>query len=131
LEERPLLEYLLTPTRLYVNPVLTLLDDGIPVHGMAHITGGGIPENLPRAFGRGTEARLETGSWPEPPVFDSIRRRGVDETEMRGTFNMGIGFCLIVPPEHVAAAAEALTVSGERAYIIGEVAEGERGVWFA
>ncbi len=127
-----LLDDLLTATRLYGTPVRRILDAGFPVKGMAHITGGGIPENLPRAFaGTGLEARVDTSTWNEPSIFGEIRKKGVSEHEMRGTFNMGIGFCLIVPAEHGDTITKALKKEGETAMVIGELRNGSGGVCYA
>jgi phosphoribosylformylglycinamidine cyclo-ligase len=99
---------------------------------MAHITGGGIPENLPRAFaGRSLEAIIETGSWREPEIFDLIRSRGVDEKEMRGTFNMGIGFAIVVPDSEVDVVLSFLDESGEMAWRIGSIRPGDNGICYA
>ncbi len=90
---------LLRPTRIYVRPILDLLKR-FSIHAMAHVTGGGIPGNLPRVLPRGHEALIRRGAWPPPPIFEEIARRGpVDQDEMFRVFNMGIGFILVVPPE--------------------------------
>lgn len=126
------LDDLLRATRLYGRPVRQILEQGFPVRGMAHITGGGIPENLPRAFaGCELEAVIETDKWDEPQIFSEIRNRGVQEDEMRGTFNMGIGFCLIVPAETAGDICTALEETGETARIIGRLREGRGGVCYA
>ena len=91
-------EVLLTPTQLYVKPILAALTSDLTIHGMAHITGGGLPENLPRCLGAGQSIRLEAGSWPVLPVFDWLRKAGsVSLPDMFNTFNMGVGFVVIVP----------------------------------
>ena len=124
-----LLDEFLVPTRLYGAPVRRLIEDGADIHGMAHITGGGIPENLPRSFaGRGLEACIEVSAWEEPAIFGTIREKGVPEEEMRGTFNMGVGFALVVPASEAAGISEALSDAGERNWIIGELREGRSGV---
>lgn len=131
-QDRPLIEELLEPTRLYGQPVRALINDGATVNGMAHITGGGLPENLPRAFaGRGLEALIDPGAWIEPEIFGLIRSMGVAEEEMRGTFNMGIGFALIVPDPEVDSVIEFLNASGETAWRIGSVRKGGRGLCYA
>jgi phosphoribosylformylglycinamidine cyclo-ligase len=108
-------EELLEPTRIYVKPVLALIRE-LRVKAMAHITGGGLTENLPRA-------------WPQPPIFAAIQRAAaVDDAEMRRTFNMGIGFVLVVAPEDAAAAARRLEALGERVYPIGDIVPGPRAV---
>ena len=122
---------LLVPTRLYGRAVRSLLDEGERILGMAHITGGGLPENLPRAFaGCGLEALIDPASWPEPAIFAEIRRRGVPEEEMRGTFNMGVGFALIVPPDGAESILKRLEEAGEEAWVIGRLRTGEGGVCY-
>ncbi len=122
---------LLEPTRIYVRPVLSLLR-AVPVLAMAHITGGGITENLPRVLPEGARAVIARGSWPVPPVFDVIRDGGpVEETEMRRTFNMGLGFLLVVRARDAGAAAAHLRAAGEQVFEVGEIRRGERGVEYA
>ena len=90
---------LLTPTTIYA-PIVKELMDEIPILGMAHITGGGIPENLPRCIPEGLRAEVDYTSWERPEIFNVIQNAGeIEEEEMRKVFNLGIGFCLIVPPE--------------------------------
>lgn len=121
-------EELLVPTRIYVRSVLPLVDR-YPVRGLAHITGGGLVENVPRILPRGLAARVRRGSWPVPPVFELIRELGgIGEDEMFRTFNMGIGFVLVVPPEEADRVAADLRAAGEAAYLIGEVVPGEQNV---
>jgi phosphoribosylformylglycinamidine cyclo-ligase len=123
-------EALLTPTRLYPAPVLPLVEQGW-VKAMAHITGGGLVDNLPRSLPAGCAAQLDTGAWPEPPVLAVLRERGkVAEDEMRRTFNLGIGMALIVAVDDVPRVAEDLAARNERCYRIGEVVAGERQVTF-
>jgi phosphoribosylformylglycinamidine cyclo-ligase len=96
---------------------------------MAHITGGGLTENLPRALPAQRRARIDPRAWPEPPIFAAIQRAAaVDDAEMRRTFNMGIGFVLVVAPEDAAAAARRLEALGERVYPIGDIVPGPRAV---
>lgn len=129
---RTLGDELLEPTRIYVRAVLGLLRQGIPVGGIAHITGGGLTDNVPRALPAGCRAVLRPAAWPEPPVFGLLRRLGrIEEAEMRRTFNLGVGMALFVPPERADAAVGALRAAGELAWIIGEVVAGERGVTYA
>ena len=115
---------LLTPTVIY-SPLIQSLLDEVPILGMAHITGGGIPENLPRAIGHHhMTANVDYSSWPRPEIFDKIKEAGdIEEEEMRNVFNLGIGFCLIVPPDVVeyAQALIADTPFGMRSWIIGEI----------
>ncbi len=121
-------EKLLCPSRLYSPEVLGLLTDGACVRGMAHITGGGLPGNLNRALPPGIDARIDPGSWEVPAVFVWLREvGGVAREEMRAVFNLGVGFCLIVPPEEADAVCRRL--SG--AWIIGELVPGEGQVVFA
>jgi phosphoribosylformylglycinamidine cyclo-ligase len=122
---------LLEPTRIYVKPVLGLIRE-LPVTAMAHITGGGITENLPRVLPAGRCARIDPASWPAPPVFAAIQRAAaVDDAEMRRTFNMGIGFVVVVAAADAAAAARHLEAAGERVYGIGEIVPGAPGVDYA
>ncbi len=115
---------LLAEHRCYLAPLELPLDRGW-IHGMAHVTGGGIPDNLPRILPDGTAAEVERGAWPVPPIFDYLRRRGnVPETEMDRTFNMGIGMVLVVGPGDVAALAGHLDAAGERYHHIGRIVAG-------
>ncbi|MER3400290.1 MAG: phosphoribosylformylglycinamidine cyclo-ligase [Thermoflexus sp.] len=119
-------EALLAPHRCYVEPIRRLRAAGVPIKGLAHITGGGVFENLPRILPEGTAAVLRRGTWPEPPIFALIQERaGVDPEEMFHVFNMGLGMLIVVPPEAVAVALAALP--GEL-YAVGEVATGAREV---
>lgn len=125
--EKTLGEELLTPTKIYVKPILEILDESI--HAMAHITGGGIVENLPRVLPNGLEARLDKKSWNTPAVFHLIQKMGqIDEREMFRTFNMGIGFILIVEKNSVDEVIRKLQIRGEKASIIGQIFKGQRGV---
>jgi phosphoribosylformylglycinamidine cyclo-ligase len=115
-------EVLLTPTRIYAKATLELLGEHFDaIHGAAHITGGGLGENIPRTLPSGLEAHLDYGAWQEPPIFDLIRSAGVGEDEMRRTFNLGIGFVLVVDPHGADAIIEGLVAAGEQASIIGAV----------
>ena len=117
-------EELLRPTRIYVRQVLPLLERNL-IQGMVHITGGGFIENLPRVLPEGLGVGISLGTWPIPPVFDWLQRLGeLELKEMYRTFNMGIGFVLILHPEDVSAARELLMELGEESYIIGKVVEG-------
>ncbi|MEM6446089.1 MAG: phosphoribosylformylglycinamidine cyclo-ligase [Cyanobacteria bacterium P01_D01_bin.123] len=101
---RSLVETFLTPTCIYVKPVLEALASGLEIRGMAHITGGGLPENLPRSLKDGTSAQIDPGVWSIPPEFTWLQRQGdVPVLEMFSTFNMGIGFVLVIPPSQVEA----------------------------
>jgi phosphoribosylformylglycinamidine cyclo-ligase len=122
-------EALLTPTRIYVRPILALLRSGAPIRAMAHITGGGLTGNLPRVLPRGCRAVIRRGTWPEPPVFRFLRAGGrLAEPEMLRVFNMGIGFVLVVPPRSAEAALQALARRGVTAWAIGDIRRGVRGV---
>jgi phosphoribosylformylglycinamidine cyclo-ligase len=128
LEGKKLFERLLAPTRIYVKPLLALLQ-AMPVHALAHITGGGLTDNIPRVLPAGLEAVLERDRWPVDPVFAWLQRSSrLDAAQMHRTFNCGIGMVAIVPPTRAAAAVEFLAARGESAQIIGEVRSGGRGV---
>ena len=116
-------EQLLTPTKIYVKPVLAALA-AHRVHGLAHITGGGIIENLPRAYRAGLTAVVNTASFPRPPLIDAVLAH-VKEEECYGTFNMGIGFVLIAPPAEADAIIATLQAHGEDARIIGKMEAGD------
>ncbi|MEL6471240.1 MAG: phosphoribosylformylglycinamidine cyclo-ligase [Cyanobacteria bacterium J06623_4] len=119
-------EVLLTPTQLYVTPVLKALKDGqLTIHGMAHITGGGLPENLPRCLGKSQSIQLTPDSWPVLPIFEWLQTAGnVGLRDMFNTFNMGVGFVVIVPPDQAEAARRHFEREGIAAYDIGEVVSG-------
>ena len=128
---RSVADELLEPTRIYVKPVLGLLRD-VRVKAMAHITGGGISGNVPRVLPPGRRARIGLAAWPEPPIFASIQRAAaVDDAEMRRTFNMGVGFVLVVSPADAATVSRRLQTAGERVYGIGEIVAGDPGVDYA
>ncbi|MEM9088399.1 MAG: phosphoribosylformylglycinamidine cyclo-ligase [Cyanobacteria bacterium P01_F01_bin.53] len=118
-------DVLLMPTQLYVKPVLAALKSELTIHGMAHITGGGLPENLPRCLGEGQAIQLELGSWPTLPVFEWLREAGgVSLPDMYNTFNMGVGFVVIVPPDQAEAACTQFEGVDISAHVIGEVIAG-------
>jgi len=121
-------EELLTPTKLYVKPVLKLLEQ-FEIKAMAHITGGGFTENIPRVLPEGACAEIDYGSWPIQPIFQLIEELGnVSRDDMFRTFNMGIGMVLVVKNEDAVAILQALTEMNEDAYLIGRIAAGERKV---
>ena len=131
LDGRLLYEQLLAPTRIYVKPVLALLAE-VPVHGIAHITGGGPAGNIPRVLPAGLEAVLDERSWPRPPVFDWLQRTGnIEREELHRTFNCGLGMTLCVPAAEADRAIAVLRRSGEQAIRVGEVQKGDRGVVIA
>ena len=125
---RPLGEALLEPTRIYVRAVRALLDDDTlrgAVHGMAHITGGGLPGNLNRALPDTLDAQVDTGAWAVPSLFRFLQDAGnVDEAEMFRVFNMGIGFCIVIDPAHADAATGALEAAGEAVHRLGVLTPG-------
>ncbi len=128
---RTVAEELLEPTRIYVRPVLDLLE-AVPVKGMAHITGGGITENLPRILPEDCRALIRRGSWEVPPIFALIQDAGkIEEAEMFRTFNMGVGFLVVVAPETLAPAIDRLTSHGVTPWVIGEITPGPRAVAYA
>jgi phosphoribosylformylglycinamidine cyclo-ligase len=122
-------EVLLTPTRIYVDPIVKLLKHyrrKKVVSGMAHITGSGMSGNLCRALHKKVDAVIDTKSWPVPPVFRYLQQKGnIEEAEMRRVFNMGIGYTLIVRPKFADSIKEQLEKMGERVYVIGEIAKGK------
>jgi len=117
----PLGEALLTPTKIYAKDVRALLDAGLDVHALCHVTGGGLPDNLPRVLPAGLGVTLDPSAWPEPPIFDLVRQAGdVAEPEMRRTFNLGIGLAVVLPAAEVARATALLPL-----HEIGVVHAGE------
>jgi phosphoribosylformylglycinamidine cyclo-ligase len=121
--QRPLGEALLEPTRIYVKSCLAAIRGG-GVHALAHITGGGLIENLPRVLPDGLAALLDEAAWPEPPVFGWLAETGgIVRHEMYRTFNCGLGMALVVAPESAATALDTLAGAGEAAFEIGRIAE--------
>jgi phosphoribosylformylglycinamidine cyclo-ligase len=125
---RPLGDVLLEPTRIYARPLLELMKR-VTVKGLAHITGGGLLENVPRVLPEGLAAELERAAWPRPPIFDWLQARGdVADAEMHRVFNCGIGMVIILAPGDVATAMACLGAQGETVFEIGRIvrrAEGE------
>ena len=118
---------LLTPTRIYVKPVLKLLES-VPVKGLAHITGGGLTGNVPRVLQDNLRAVIKKSSWPRPEVFQWLQREGgVAESEMAAVFNCGIGMVLVVDRADAKRAADSLRASGETVYEIGAIEKGPGG----
>jgi phosphoribosylformylglycinamidine cyclo-ligase len=126
IDGRTLGETLLEPTRIYVRPVRALLE-AVPVHAIAHITGGGLTENLPRVLPPNSEAVIALGSWQRPDIFDWLQQAGgIDDSEMLRTFNCGVGMVLAVPAEQAEKAADLLQAQGETVYRLGTVEPGAR-----
>jgi len=127
---KPLADVLLEPTRIYVKSLLALINKH-NVHALAHITGGGITENLPRVLPQNTVANVKLGSWPTPALFDWLQEEGnITDEEMLKTFNCGIGMVVCVAKNDVDAVLEQLASSGETAFVIGDIAaaDGEPSV---
>lgn len=117
-------EALLTPTRIYVQALLRLINT-IPVHALAHITGGGITDNLARVLGNNIDATVDTGAWSRPQIFDWLQEQGnIAEAEMLRTFNCGIGMMAIVPADQAEAALAELNNGGEKATVVGTITAG-------
>ena len=117
---------LLRPTTIYARLIQHLLDE-VPILGMAHITGGGLPENLPRCLPKGLTVDVDYGAWDVPEMFETIQNAGnISDDEMRNVFNLGIGFCLVVPKEVVSLTQSIIndTPFGMRSWVIGEVKSG-------
>ncbi|WP_440997457.1 phosphoribosylformylglycinamidine cyclo-ligase [Arhodomonas sp. SL1] len=126
-EGATLADALLAPTRIYVPATLALLD-AVPVHGICHITGGGLPENLPRVLPEGSGAVVDTASWEWPPVFRWLQETGgIADTEMYRTFNCGVGMVYMVPETAADDAIACLRGHGERAWRLGRVVEADPG----
>jgi len=122
-------EELLKPTRIYVKTVRCLLNRGIQIKAISHITGGGLYENVPRMMAPGLTARIELSAIPTPPIFDLVAKAGgISDHDMYNTFNMGVGLVIAIPRDQIGAAKDILVQTGERAYIIGSVIRGDDGV---
>lgn len=118
-------EALLTPTKIYVKPVLELIKR-LHIKGISHMTGGGFIENIPRMMPEGTKTTIEEGTWPVLPIFELIQEKGnVDRMAMYNTFNMGIGMVIAVSDKDKEKCVEILEELGEKAYVIGKVSKGE------
>ena len=121
-------EELLTPTKIYVKPLLKLIDE-VGINTVSHITGGGFIENVPRMLPDGLRAVIHKGTWNVLPIFELMREKGnIPERDMYNTFNMGIGMIVAVDADKADAAVKCLTDAGETAYVIGELTKGETGV---
>ena len=121
-------ETLLTPTKIYVKPVLALLEQ-VRVRGISHITGGGFYENIPRMIPQGLCARIREADVRVLPIFDLIAETGnISRRDMFNTFNMGVGMALVVPAAEADLALDILRANGEAAYLIGEIVPGEQRI---
>ena len=121
-------EALLVPTKIYVKPVLALLEK-VDVKGISHITGGGFYENIPRSVPNGLCAKIDRSAVKVLPIFDVIAKTGnIPERDMFNTYNMGVGMSIVVPAEQVATALEVLKANGQDAYVIGEIVAGEEKI---
>lgn len=124
---RPFKDVVMAPTKLYVKSILKLLDT-LPVKGMAHITGGGITENIPRVLPAGLTAEIDKSSWTLPPLFQWLQAQGnIEPLEMYRTFNCGIGMAVVVAAEHADAAYAVLQSAGETVYRIGQIRSQQAG----
>lgn len=122
-------EALLTPTRIYVKAMKSMKDAGVKVKACSHITGGGFYENIPRMLKDDTVAVIEKNSYPIPPIFTLMAKKGnVDEQMMYNTYNMGLGLVIAVDPAQADAAIAAIAAAGEKAYRVGSIEAGEKGV---
>ena len=127
----PLGSVLLTPTRIYVKAIMSLLD-AVKVKSISHITGGGFYENIPRSLPEGLSAKIERSAVRVLPIFDVIQKTGnIPERDMFNTFNMGVGMAVVVDKNDADKAIEALTAAGETAYVLGELVESDEGVIIA
>jgi len=123
-EDTTIGHFLLEPTRIYVKPVLALIEK-IPVKGIAHITGGGLAENLERILPPNSKAIIDTTAWQRPAIFDWLQEQGaVPESEMQRTFNCGIGMVLVVAADQADEALATLTAAGEEACLLGSISDG-------
>ena len=122
-------ETFLTPTRIYVKPILAARQAGLVIHGMAHITGGGLPENLPRCLGANQSIQIDSNSWSIPPIFEWLADAGsVNRSDMFNTFNMGIGFVVLVPPNQAEQTISWFRSQDIDAYAIAKVITGSGNV---
>jgi phosphoribosylformylglycinamidine cyclo-ligase len=122
-------ECLLTPTRIYVHMMKSLKNAGVKVKGCSHITGGGFYENIPRMLPDGIKAVVEKNSYDIPPIFKLMQKKGqIEEQMMYNTYNMGLGMVLAVDPADVDTALKAIEAAGDKAWVVGKAAGGEKGV---
>lgn len=121
-------ETLLTPTKIYVKPMLKAIE-AVDVKAVSHITGGGFYENIPRMLKKGTRAKIDKNSFEILPIFKRLQRLGdIPEHDMYGTYNMGVGMMFVVPKEQADKAVETINAAGEKAFVVGEIIAGEKGV---
>ncbi len=119
-------EELLTPTRIYVKTIQSLIKD-LPIHGLAHITGGGLPDNVLRVIPKACDVLIYKGSWETPPIFELLRTAGnVSELEMSRTFNNGVGMIAVAPEGSAQEILDRLKAMNEKAFLIGEIVEGRK-----
>ena len=124
-------EALLTPTKIYVKPILALLEK-VNVKGISHITGGGFYENIPRSIPKGLTAKIDKSAVRVLPIFDLIAKTGnIPERDMFNTYNMGVGMSIVVPADEVETAMAVLAGNGQESYVIGEIVKGDEGVILA
>ena len=129
LDGKTIAEALLVPTRIYVKSILAVLDAGVDVKGISHITGGGFYENIPRSIPDGLCAKIDKSAVKVLPIFDLIAQWGnVPERDMYNTYNMGVGMSVVVPAEQVDTALSILRANGDDAYVIGEIIAGEEKI---
>ncbi len=122
-------EALLAPTRIYVKALKSVKNAGVKIKGCSHITGGGFYENIPRMLPDGVVAKIKKDSYEVPAIFKLLAKTGdIEEQVMYNTYNMGIGMCIAVDPADVDKTLKALELTGDKAYVIGSVAAGEKGV---
>ena len=121
-EQLPLISALLKPTSIYATLVKALLGHKVPLHGMAHITGGGLPENLPRCLPKGLKASIDVQSWKKPEIFNWIQSVGdVPESDLWNTFNLGVGFCFVVSADATESVLQICREEGFEAWLMGKV----------
>jgi len=120
---------LIEPTRIYVKALKAAKDAGVTLKACSHITGGGFYENVPRMLKDGTHAKINKNSYPVPPIFTLMQKTAdLDETMMYNTFNMGLGMVIAVDAADVDKAIAAFESAGDKAYVVGEIVDGEKGV---
>lgn len=122
-------EALIAPTRIYVKALKAVKDAGVCVKACSHITGGGFYENVPRMLKEGVRAVIKKDSYPIPPIFGLLAKKGqIEEKMMYNTYNMGLGMIVAVDPEDVDKTMEAMKAAGESPYVVGTIEDGEKGV---